>query len=81
MTQRMIWHPQPLIPLKFIGSFKVLECIGKVANWLTLLVSINYIHNMFHVSLLHKYINMPTHVFKVIEDKLEDNLMYEKCLV
>lgn len=42
---------------RFIGPFEVLKCISKIAYQLTLPVSMDHIHNMFHVLLLRKYIN------------------------
>lgn len=68
------------LALRFMGSFEVLECIGKVAYRLTLLTSIDRIHNMFHVS-LSKYISDSTYVLKDKDIKLEDNLAYEEHLI
>lgn len=44
----------------FIGPFEILERIGKVAYCLALLANMDCIHNMFHVLLLHKYIEDPS---------------------
>lgn len=49
-----------------------------MAYQLTLLISIDRIHNMFYVSLLHMYISDLTHVLEVEDVKLGDNLTYEK---
>lgn len=40
-----------------IDLYEIVECVGKVSYRLPLPVSINYIHDLFHVSLLHKYIS------------------------
>lgn len=64
-----------------MGPFEVLEHVGKVTYRLTLPASIYCIHNMFHVLLLCKYISDLTHMLKVKDVKLEDNLAYKEHLV
>ena len=46
---------------RYCGSFEVLERIGSVAYRLALLASTRA-HNVFHVSLLKKYVHDPNHV-------------------
>ena len=46
----------------FIGPFKVLNRIGPVAYRLTLPPPLSAVHNVFHVSILRKYMTKPTHV-------------------
>lgn len=50
---------------RFVRLFEVLKCVGKVIYRLKLLASMNYIHNVFHVSLLCKYISNLTHVLSI----------------
>lgn len=69
------------LALRFMGSFEILKRMGKVAYRLVLLASMDQIYNVFHVSLLYKHINDPTHVLSKEELKLTNNLVYEKCLV
>jgi hypothetical protein len=45
----------------FCGPFKILERIGSVAYMLALSASMN-VHNVFHLSLLKKYVHDPNHV-------------------
>ena len=45
----------------YCGPFEILERIGPVAYMLALLASMT-VHNVFHVSLLKKYIPDPNHV-------------------
>ena len=47
---------------RFIGPFEILERIGVVAYRLTLLPSMSSVHEVFHVSMLRKYIPDPAHV-------------------
>jgi hypothetical protein len=46
---------------RFCGPFEILERIGPIAYMIALLASM-YIHNVFHVSLLNKYIPDANHV-------------------
>jgi hypothetical protein len=46
---------------RFCGPFQILERIGLVAYMLALLASMT-VHNVFHVSLLKKYVPDPNHV-------------------
>ena len=46
--------------LRFIGPFKILEQNGLVAYKLALLPSISVVHNVFHVSMLRKYMTLTT---------------------
>jgi hypothetical protein len=46
---------------RYCGSFEILERIGPVAYMLSFLASMT-IHNVFHVSLLKKYIPNANHV-------------------
>jgi hypothetical protein len=45
----------------FYGPFEILDRIGPIACMLTLHASMN-VHNVFHVSLLKKYVHDPNHV-------------------
>ena len=47
---------------RFVGPFEILERIGPVAYKLALPPSLSRIHNVFHVSVLRKYIPDIAHV-------------------
>ena len=47
---------------RFIGPFEILERIGTVAYRLALSPSMTGVHEVFHVSMLRKYISDPAHV-------------------
>jgi hypothetical protein len=51
----------PKLAARYCGQFEVLEKIGPNAYMLALLASMS-IHNLFHVSLLKKYVPDPNHV-------------------
>ena len=40
----------------FVGPFEILERVGEVAYKLALPLSLASVHNVFHVSMLKKYI-------------------------
>ena len=63
---------------RFVGPFEVLKCIGKVAYELTLLPTLARVHNLFHVSMLRKYIPDPSHVLNYKPLKIKDNLTYKE---
>ena len=47
---------------RFIGPFEILERIGTIAYRLVLSPSMIGVHEVFHVSMLRKYILYPAHV-------------------
>jgi hypothetical protein len=49
------------ITARLCGPFEILDIIGSVAYMLALPTSMN-VHNVFHVSLLKKYVHDPNHV-------------------
>ena len=63
---------------RFVGPFEVLERMGKVAYRLTLPPSLLGVYNVFHVSMLRKYIPDPSHVVDYEPLKLRDDLTYEE---
>ena len=50
------------LSLRFIGPFEVLERVGAVAYRLALPPSLSGVYEVFHVSMLRKYTQDPTHV-------------------
>lgn len=54
---------------RFVGPFTILERIGPVAYKLELPSHLRKMHNVFHVSMLRKYVPDPSHVLKF--DKLQ----------
>ena len=63
---------------RFVGPFEVLERMGKIAYRLALPPSLLGVHNVFHVSMLRKYILDPSHVVDYEPLKLRDDLTYEE---
>jgi hypothetical protein len=56
----------------FYGPFEILDIIGPVAYMVALNASMN-VHNVFHVSMLKKYLHHPNHVidWNLIQEDLE----------
>ena len=63
---------------RFIGPFEVLQRVGKVAYRLALPPSMDKVHDVFHVSMLRKYVSDPFHILSVEDVELAENLVYEE---
>ena len=63
---------------KYIGLFKILDRIGEVAYRLALPSALSDVHNVFHVSMLRKYIPDPSHVVRYELLHLQKDLTYEE---
>ena len=62
---------------RYIGPFKITERIGNVSYRLALPPSMERVHNVFHVSLLRKYLHDPSHVIPVEEIEVDENATYK----
>ena len=63
---------------RYIGPYEILEKIGAVAYRLALPPHLDKVHNVFHVSLLRKYIPDPSHVITEEPIQLDVDLTYEE---
>ncbi|TYK23807.1 pol protein [Cucumis melo var. makuwa] len=61
---------------RFVGSFEILERIGPVAYRLALPPSLSVVHDVFHVSILRKYVPDPSHVVDYEPLEIDENLSY-----
>ena len=66
---------------RFVGPFEILERIGQVAYRLALPLSLSGVHDVFHVSMLRKYVSDTTHVLKYEDLELQTYFSYEERLV
>ena len=69
------------LSLRFIGPFEILDCVKNVSYRLALPPSLSRIHNVFHVSMLKKYVPYSSHVLDCKPLQLEENLTYEERLI
>ncbi len=51
--------------LRYVGPFEILERIGPVAHRLALPPKLDRVHNVFHISMLWKYLPDPSHVLDI----------------
>ncbi|KAL0561587.1 hypothetical protein IC582_002021 [Cucumis melo] len=61
---------------RFVGPFEILERIGPVAYRLALPPSLSTVHDVFHVSMLRKYVPDPSHVVDYEPLEIDENLGY-----
>ena len=62
---------------RYIGPFRIIERIGPVAYCLELPSKMSRIHNVFHVSMLRKYVSDPSHVLEAPPIELNEDLSFE----
>ena len=62
----------------YIGPLEIVERIGPVAYRLDLPEEFSRVHNVFHISMLRKYISDPSHVLETPKIEMRDNLSYEE---
>ena len=62
----------------YVGPFEIIERIGKVAYRLALSPDLSAVHNVFHVSMLKKYVPDPSHVLTEEPIEVHEDLTYEE---
>ncbi|WRX28973.1 Integrase [Theobroma cacao] len=62
---------------RYIGPFRIIERIGPVVYRLELPSELDQIHNVFHVSMLKKYVPDPSHILEAPSIELHDDLKFE----
>ena len=63
---------------RYIGKYEIISIVGTVAYRLDLSPELSKVHNVFHVSMLRKYIPDPSHVLRDQPVELKDNLTYKE---
>ena len=66
---------------RYIGPYEIVDKVGEVAYRLRLPSELSNIHDVFHVSMLRKYIADPSHILKEQPIQLKENLTYEESPV
>ncbi|KAL6191509.1 hypothetical protein ACLB2K_037899 [Fragaria x ananassa] len=62
------------LSLRYIGPYEIIERVGSLAYRLVLPPELSRIHNVFHVSMLRKYIVDPSHVLQEQPISLQKDL-------
>ena len=62
---------------RYIGPFRIIERIGTVIYRLELPSKLSHIHNVFHVSMLRKYVSDSSHVLEALPIELNEDLSFE----
>ena len=70
--------PKGKLSPRFIGPFEIWERIGPVTYRLALLPSLSTVHNVFHVSVLRKYMTNLMHVIDYEALEMAEDLRYEE---
>ncbi|XP_056694933.1 uncharacterized protein [Spinacia oleracea] len=63
---------------RYIGPYEILERVSEVAYRLALPTDLEKVHNVFHVSMLRKYVPDPSHVISHEPLALRNDLTYEE---
>ncbi|XP_057969414.1 uncharacterized protein LOC131158563 [Malania oleifera] len=63
---------------QYIGSFEILERIGPLAYRMALPPTLTKVHDMFHISVLRKYVSDLSHVLSYEPLEIGDALSYEE---
>ena len=61
---------------RYIGPYEIIKRIGSTAYQLVLPLELAQLHNVFHVSMLKKYISDPSHVLTGQSIELKEDLSY-----
>ncbi|KAK6122224.1 hypothetical protein DH2020_044033 [Rehmannia glutinosa] len=63
---------------KIYGPFEILAPVGDLAYRLALPPQLAYVHNVFHVSMLRKYVYDPSHIINYLGLEINRDLSYEE---
>ena len=69
------------LSLRFIRPFEIVHQVGECAYCLALMSSLYGVHDVFHVSMLRKYIIDPSHVLDYTGLQPDDRLTLEEYSV
>ncbi|KAA0032776.1 DNA/RNA polymerase superfamily protein [Cucumis melo var. makuwa] len=64
------------LSLRYIGPYQITERVGPTTYKLELPIELARIHDVFHVSMLRKYIPDPSHVLQEQPVELKEDLSY-----
>ena len=73
----MIYEKKGKLSPRYVGPYKILKRIVKVAYELELPAKLAAVHPVFHISLLKKCVGDPTSIVPLESVALKDSLYYE----
>ena len=65
---------------RYIGPYEILHRVGEVVYELALPTELDYVHPVFNVSMLKKFLGDPTSIIPVDSLGVDENLYYEEVL-
>ena len=63
---------------RYIGPFEILTWIGTLAYELALPPQLSHVYNVFHISMLRKYVPDPQHVIDFQTLKVKEDVSYKE---
>lgn len=72
----MLFGKKGKLALRFVGPFKILQRVGKLAYKLELPPNLANVHPVFHVSMLRKYEPDPSHVMDCSDLVVDEDVLY-----
>jgi hypothetical protein len=63
---------------RYIGPYEILEKVGEVAYRLALPPVLSEVHDVFHVSMLKRYVGNPSHILEPVQLQVEKDLTFEE---
>ncbi|XP_070036682.1 uncharacterized protein [Nicotiana tomentosiformis] len=69
------------LSLRYVGRYRIIQKIGRVAYRLELPPDISLVHPVFHVSMLKKVVGDPSLIVPVATIEVNEELTYEEILV
>ncbi|XP_052198699.1 uncharacterized protein LOC127805884 [Diospyros lotus] len=66
---------------RYIGPFEILRRVGSLAYELALPPQLAHVHNVFHVSMLRKYVPDPQHVIDYQSLEVSEDVSYKEMPV
>src|SRR5262249_54933583 len=63
---------------RYIRPFEILDRVKNVSYQLALPLQLSYVHPVFHISMLKKYIPDPSHVLQAPDIRIIEDLSYEE---
>ena len=63
---------------RFIGPYEILERVGPVAYRLALPLELPKLHDVFHVSMLHRYRSDPSHILPVHDIQVQEDFTFDE---